>query len=196
VPVVACALFWTVSAINVINFMDGIDGLIGGTMVVYALHAWHFARDASAQSFAAALAGASAGFVVWNWSPARIFMGDVGSGALGVMLTVAAALAVAGTSPWSVVAVLLPLAPLFLDATVTLFRRWRRGERLSQAHRSHLYQRLANGRFGHAWTSTVYIAAAALAAVAARFDVKGILLYALALVLGGASLERVAVRSR
>jgi len=61
---------------------------------------------------------------------------------------------------WPVSLVFLPLFPIFLDAAVTLFRRWRSGEPLTQAHRSHLYQRLANGGWGHARVSLLYGVAA------------------------------------
>ena len=162
-------VFWTVSSINVTNFMDGIDGIIGLQVLVFGLHVVRLdARQGDASILAAALIGASLGFLVWNWAPARIFMGDVGSAALGVLLVVAGVLA-QREGRWPISVVFLPLFPLFLDATVTLLRRWRLGERLTEAHRSHLYQRLANGGWGHALVSILYGVAAAGGLIVSMF---------------------------
>lgn len=140
--------FWMISSINVVNFMDGIDGMIGLQSLVFgAFVALCAAPGGIAQALGLATAGASLGFLVWNWSPAKIFLGDVGSGGLGALFVVLGALLVReGRVHFT--AAFLPLAPIFLDASATLVRRARRGERLSQAHRSHLYQRLANGGEG------------------------------------------------
>lgn len=86
-------------------------------------------------------------------------MGDVGSAAVGMLLVVTGVLA-QRAGHWPVSLVFLPLFPIFLDAAVTLVRRWRSGEPLTQAHRSHLYQRLANGGWGHARVSLLYGVAA------------------------------------
>ena len=153
---------WTVSAVNVVNFMDGIDGLIGGQMLVFGAYVAAVAPS-SAGALGLALAAASLGFLRWNWSPAAIFLGDVGSGPYGV-LAVLVGLAAMRTADVTLVRAFLPLFPLFLDAAVTLARRARAGERVTAAHRSHLYQRLANGPWSHARTSLVYGALAALGA--------------------------------
>lgn len=153
-------VFWTVSSINVTNFMDGIDGLMGLQALVFGLHVARLdAGRSDASILAAALIGAALGFLAWNWAPARIFMGDVGSAALGMLLVVMGVLA-QRSGPWPISIAFLPLFPLFLDATVTLIRRWRRGESLTQAHRDHLYQRLANGGWGHSRVSLLYGVAA------------------------------------
>jgi UDP-N-acetylmuramyl pentapeptide phosphotransferase/UDP-N-acetylglucosamine-1-phosphate transferase len=152
--------FWTVSAINVVNFIDGIDGLVGAQLVVFGGYVALAAPPASAaRALGIAAAAASAGFLVWNWSPAKIFLGDVGSGAYGVVAVLAGVALLAATR-MSLLQAFLPLAAVFLDATVTLVRRAREGARLTVAHRSHLYQRLANGPWSHAMTATVYAAAA------------------------------------
>lgn len=156
-------VFWTVSSINVTNFMDGIDGLIGLQAVVLGFHVVLLTGSGSAALFGAAVAGAAAGFLAWNWAPALIFLGDVGSAALGVLFVMTGVLA-QRESGLPTALVFLPLFPLFLDSTATLARRWRRGERLTEAHRDHLYQRLANGGWGHARVSLLY-GVAALAAV-------------------------------
>ncbi len=165
----AWCVFWTVSAVNVVNFVDGIDGMIGAQVVVLGGHfALLGAPGGPAATLGLALAGASAGFLLWNRPPARIFLGDVGSGALGVLAVAGGAL-VLREARTGMVAAFAPLAPIFLDATVTLLRRWRRGERLSEAHRSHLYQRLVRAGLGHGRVTLAYAGAAlGCSAVAVR----------------------------
>jgi Fuc2NAc and GlcNAc transferase len=152
--------------INLFNFMDGIDGIAGSQAVfVSCASAVIAARsDAPEWSLVPALtAGAGAGFLVWNWPPAKIFMGDVGSGFLGFWLaTVAIALAQAGVlNLWSSVI----LGALFIaDTGVTLVRRYSSGQKWYEAHRSHAYQRLARRLRGHspvtagAWVVNLTIA--------------------------------------
>lgn len=141
----AVAIVWV---LNLFNFMDGIDGIaaseamfITGAVVLLILlsGAWHASEVAAP---AVLLGAACAGFLIWNWPPAKIFMGDVGSGFLGYTIAV---LALAHASQSSVAAFtwLLLGGIFFSDATVTLVRRLRRGERAHEAHRSHAYQRLA-----------------------------------------------------
>lgn len=140
----AVAVLGLVWMINLYNFMDGIDGiagveaLTGGLAVAVLLGA---RGDGSLAFLPVGLAGAAAGFLLWNWAPARIFMGDVGSGLLGYAF---GALALAGETAAGVPAAILlvPLGVFILDATVTLGRRLGRGERVYEAHRSHVYQRL------------------------------------------------------
>lgn len=191
-------IFWTVSAINVVNFIDGIDGLIGLQALLYGLFVALVAAPGGGPQLAGlALAGASLGFLGWNWSPARIFMGDVGSGALGLVFVLLGATLVA-EGRVGFVAAYAPLAGIFLDAAVTLVRRARRGERLSEAHRSHLYQRLANGGLGHARVALLYGALSAACGAAALLLPHGgpVLLAAVlaGLVAVGALLERRAAR--
>lgn len=137
----AVAIVWLV---NLYNFMDGIDGLAGleavtAGIIVGTLLTVAGARGLAVLSFG--IAAAAAGFLLWNWPPARIFMGDVGSGLLGYAF---AAVAVAADRSAGVPAIvlLLPLGVFIADATYTLLRRVLRGERFYQAHRSHVYQRL------------------------------------------------------
>jgi len=170
-------VFWTVAAINVVNFMDGIDGIIGLQTLIFASYVALVGEPHGAgQTAGFALAGASVGFLFFNWSPARIFMGDVGSGAMGVIIVILGILLMReGQS--DLVAAFAPLMPLFLDASLTIVARARRGEQLTDAHRTHLYQRLANGRFGHARVSIGFGACSVgCALVAARFPAGGILL--------------------
>ena len=138
-------------SINAYNFMDGIDGLAGAEAVSIALGAGALlaATQHSLAAILAITAGAAGGFLIWNWAPARIFMGDVGSGYLGFLFAVLAlASERAGGPPvmaWSI------LGMVFLfDSTVTLVRRAYRRERIWEAHRSHAYQRLALSSRDHA----------------------------------------------
>ena len=146
-----CALFALTWSTNLFNFMDGIDGLAGSEAVfVTAAAAWINSRQGDPGITAAmlCLCAASAGFLIWNWPPARIFMGDVGSGFLGLMIPMLELEAsVRGAIPLQVWVI---LGGLFLsDATVTLMRRIIGGQRWAEAHRSHAYQRLARRYQSH-----------------------------------------------
>jgi Fuc2NAc and GlcNAc transferase len=139
------AVLTLVWALNLFNFMDGIDG-IAASEAAFVSGAAAFLIDSSLASggvvtVLAALSAACLGFLVWNWAPARIFMGDVGSGFLGfaIALLAIAAVVEGSLSLWT----WLILTSLFVaDATVTLLRRVLRGERWYAAHRSHAYQHL------------------------------------------------------
>lgn len=182
---VAWWIFWTVAAINVVNFMDGIDGIIGLQTLVFGGYVVLVGDPGSTATTAGlALAGASLGFLYWNWSPARIFMGDVGSGALGVIIVMVGAFLMRDGRT-GFVAAYSPLLPLFLDATLTLIARRRRGEKLSDAHRTHLYQRLANGGLGHGRVAMGFGACSlGCALIAARFPNGGLFLLSGLLALG------------
>jgi UDP-N-acetylmuramyl pentapeptide phosphotransferase/UDP-N-acetylglucosamine-1-phosphate transferase len=141
-------LWW----INLFNFMDGIDGIAGSEAAAIGLGLLLFATigtgtDPALALLAATVVGAALGFLVWNWSPARIFLGDVGSAPLGFLLGfVLLDLAVRGR--WRI-ALILPLY-FVADATITLVWRVLRGERIWQAHRQHFYQQAVRRGFGHA----------------------------------------------
>jgi UDP-N-acetylmuramyl pentapeptide phosphotransferase/UDP-N-acetylglucosamine-1-phosphate transferase len=137
--------------VNLYNFMDGIDGIagsetaaIGGGLLLLA--ALGSGVDASVALLAAAIFGAALGFLVWNWSPARIFLGDVGSVPLGY-LTGYLLIGLAAAGRWKI-ALILPLYFL-ADATITLGHRLLRGERIWQAHRQHFYQRAVRRGLDH-----------------------------------------------
>lgn len=133
-------------AINLFNFMDGIDGIAASEAIFVAAASalLTFWRGGSIEVFAMGLllAAASGGFLVWNWPPAKIFMGDVGSGYLGYLLGV---LGLVGCrhDPIALWIWLILGGVFFIDATVTLARRLVRAERVFEAHRSHAYQWLA-----------------------------------------------------
>jgi len=135
---------------NLYNFMDGIDGLAAAEAFVVASAGALLlaARGAPLALVALLVAAAAAGFLVWNWPPARLFMGDVGSGFLGYSF---GGLALASENARALPALLwlVLLGPFFVDATVTLLRRMARGERWYAAHRMHAYQRAVQAGWSH-----------------------------------------------
>lgn len=148
--------------LNLYNFMDGIDGIAGveavivgaGGMATYWLAGLPLESGAG---LSASLAAAALGFLVWNFPPARIFMGDAGSGFLGLMLG-ALSLQAAVARPALFWCWLVLLGVFIVDATVTLIRRLLHGERVYEAHRSHAYQH-ASREFGTHRTVTLGVAA-------------------------------------
>ena len=187
--------FWTVTSINLVNFMDGINGLVASQIAVFASSLALFdGGDAGARYFAIVVAAACVGFLPWNFPRARIFLGDVGSGGLGYLVPLLALLAMQSANI-DIVRAHLPLFPLFGDAVWTIVRRWRNGERLTQPHRSHLYQRLANGGMGHTRVTALYAVAAIAGAVAAHADglsptAVRVSVFVVAVVIAGAVLDR------
>jgi Fuc2NAc and GlcNAc transferase len=157
----ALAAAYLVWVINLTNFMDGIDGLAATESIIVSLSGvllyWVTGPAQSHWTAPLMLASATLGFLVWNWPPATIFMGDAGSGFLGLMLAVFS-LDAGWTAPelfWSWV---ILLGVFIVDATVTLVRRTMRGERFYEAHRSHAYQHAAQ-RWGAHKPVTLAVAA-------------------------------------
>lgn len=148
----ALAIAWMC---NLYNFMDGADGLAGG-MAVAGFGAYAIAAGLGGAMELAALSSAIAAsalaFLVFNFPPARIFMGDVGSVPLGFL---AGALGLLGWQQalWPAWFPVLAFSPFIVDATVTLLRRALRGERVWQAHREHYYQRVVQLGAGHRGTA-------------------------------------------
>jgi len=132
--------------------MDGIDGITGTEAAAIGIGLLLFASagtgaDPGLAMLAAAMIGAALGFLVWNWSPARIFLGDVGSAPLGYLVGfLLLDLVIRGF--WKV-ALILPLYFL-ADASITLARRLLRGERVWRAHREHFYQLAVRAGLSHA----------------------------------------------
>ncbi|HET8701113.1 MAG TPA: glycosyltransferase family 4 protein [Nitrococcus sp.] len=145
--------------INLYNFMDGIDGIaaVEALTVLLAAMALLLAEGRALPLELPLIAAAVAGFLVWNWPPASIFMGDAASGFLGALLGAIALVISSETSmnPWCW---LILLGVFITDATMTLLRRMVRGERWYEAHRSHAYQRLSH-RIGRHWPVTIGVAA-------------------------------------
>ena len=163
----AVSVLWIVAVVNFYNFMDGIDGLASLQAMVTGAGIALAGFDPFASFLGAALAGAAAGFLPFNWSPASLFLGDVGSGVLGFALAALPLLAAPAARPSMVHLVALSLWLFLADATWTLLRRMTRGERLHQAHREHLYQRLVSTGWSHARVSGGMGLAAAILTVAA-----------------------------
>ena len=139
------------------NFMDGTDGMAGGVVVLAAAGlaglAWQTDAPGTAQ-LALVVVAAAGGFLVYNYPPASIFMGDAGSQFLGYTLGLLAVLLMrAGVSPMLPVMV---LAPVIFDAALTLLRRALAGEVVWRAHRSHLYQRLVRHGYSHGSIAWIY----------------------------------------
>ncbi|HLZ65434.1 MAG TPA: glycosyltransferase family 4 protein [Aliidongia sp.] len=137
--------------VNLFNFMDGIDGITGGQTAAIgfgaALVAFASADpNSGALPLGLALGAVALGFLAWNWAPAKLFLGDVGSIPLGY-LAGWLLLGMAGEGRWAP-ALILPLYYL-VDATVTLLHRAARFERIWRAHREHFYQRAVQAGLGH-----------------------------------------------
>ena len=150
--------------INLFNFMDGIDGIAGGEAVSIGLGlavvAIWIGGFGDLAALAVALAGAALGFLYWNWHPAKIFLGDVGSQALGYLIGFLL-LSAAGNGAWAA-ALILPLY-FWVDATWTLVRRTAAGENVFAAHAQHFYQRsLRSGRRHDQVTGAILLANGAL----------------------------------
>lgn len=139
-------VLYLVWLLNLFNFMDGIDGITGvetlTTVSCGAYLMWDIAPTSQLWFAPLALAGATLGFLIFNWPPAKIFIGDVGSGFIGIMIGALSIQAAHTTSRlgWSWV---ILMGVFIVDATVTLIRRALRHERLYIAHRSHAYQHVA-----------------------------------------------------
>lgn len=131
--------------INLYNFLDGIDGYAGSEALFLALGGFvlfggeHFI----------VLAVSVLGFLFWNWHRAKIFMGDVGSTLLGYTVAIFT-IHYANESSQNLLIWIILFALFWFDATLTLFRRYKNGEKLSQAHRKHAYQRLTQSGWSHA----------------------------------------------
>jgi len=158
-PTAALLLVAITAVINFTNFMDGLDGLVAGSMLV--------ALSAAAVHLAApwslwALVGALVGFLLWNWSPAQVFMGDVGSTFLGAVV---AGVVLQAPSWPQALGLLLVATPLLGDACLCVLRRLLAGQSVLQAHRLHLFQRLHQAGWPHARVARLYIGGTALLAV-------------------------------
>jgi hypothetical protein len=148
----AFAMLWVT---NLFNFMDGADGLAGG-MALFAFGTYGYVAAATGVMplglWSLAVAGAAAGFLLFNFSPARVFLGDGGSITVGFL---AGAFGIWGwaADAWPVWFPFLVSAPFFLDATATILRRMLSGEPFWRAHREHYYQRMIRSGWSHRRTA-------------------------------------------
>jgi len=158
--------------INLYNFMDGMDGFAGGMALIgFSTLAWLGQADTGFAAFCLSVAAASAGFLVHNFPPAKIFLGDVGSTTLG-FLAAACSLGGSRAGLFPLWTALLIFSPFIVDATVTLLRRLWHGERIWEAHRNHYYQRLVLLGWGHRRTVLVEYALMAACAGSALLAVR------------------------
>ncbi len=169
-------VFWIVALSNAFNFMDGIDGFMGGVALVSTFFLAPLVAEAGA--FLPALAGATAGFLVWNINPASIFLGDSGAYFLGFSLAAVALYAPvpgADWNPFGFVVCVLVFTPLLFDTAYTLFRRlWTgAGKNIFSAHREHIYQRITPTTGMHRRTSNLYYGVSVVAGSAALLVADG-----------------------
>ena len=139
------------AVINFTNFMDGSDGLVAGCMFVFFLII-NYKLNSNISIII--LLGSLATFIYWNWNPAKIFMGDIGSTFLGAYF-------VANILQFNnfneILGLLLVASPFYGDALITIFRRLFKRQNIFKAHRQHLYQRLSLGKLSKKQVSTFYI---------------------------------------
>ena len=147
--------------LNLFNFMDGTDGIAASEAIFVALAGaflnFHVLSDANHSAAAVILAASTFGFILYNWSPAKIFMGDVGSGYLGIVIG-GLSLIAANQDPELLWVWIILLAVFVSDATVTLIRRLLRKQKPHVAHRSHAYQHLAIRLNSHAKVALLVLA--------------------------------------
>jgi len=174
--VLAVGILWISALSNAFNFMDGIDGFTGGVAIVNALFLVPLAGETG--SFLPVLVGATAGFLVWNVSPASIFVGDSGAYFLGFVLAAVALYAPLppgeSWTPLGFVACALVFLPYLFDTAFTLLRRLRSGagKSIFLAHREHIYQRITPTVALHRRTSNLYYGASVAAGLAALLVAK------------------------
>ncbi len=174
---------WVVALVNAYNFMDGIDGIAGGTAILNALFLATLVGTTGLRACLAVLAAAVAGFLAWNISPARIFLGDSGSHFVGFFLGAVALYTEPVGEPGSpygpYLAFLVAAAiftPFLFDTAYTLVRRATARKNIFAAHREHVYQRITPDPASHRQVSIVYFAFSALAGIAAVLASGGTLL--------------------
>lgn len=150
---------WIVGLTNAYNFMDGIDGIAGGQGVVAGV-AWLIVGQLTGSELVSVLgigvAAANLGFLGLNWPPARIFMGDVGSGFLGYLFALMPMMILTSNYP-SMIPGALIIWPFIFDTGFTFCRRLIRRENVFAAHRSHLYQQLVISGYHHQFVTILYL---------------------------------------
>jgi Fuc2NAc and GlcNAc transferase len=176
------AFLWIVWLINAYNFMDGIDG-IAASQAVTAGIGWLLIgvlyNFDQIGLYGGVVAFSALGFLIHNWQPAKIFMGDVGSAFLGFTFAVFPLLnrerienpVLDGYLPW--IAGFLVWFFVF-DAVLTLIKRMLRGEKIWQAHREHLYQRLVIAGISHSTVTTIYTVCSGIITAGLIFALKNI----------------------
>jgi len=147
----ALSIFYCTWMVNLFNFMDGIDGIASVEAITVSLGGafiWWLGGAGNGWLLAILFAACVGGFLVWNFPPARIFMGDAGSGFLGVVIGLLS-LWSGQAAPHLFWAWFILVGCFMVDGTTTLVRRVLRGDRFNEAHRSHAYQYAARCLGGH-----------------------------------------------
>ncbi|MDD3462297.1 MAG: glycosyltransferase family 4 protein [Sulfurospirillaceae bacterium] len=167
--------------INLYNFLDGIDGYAGSEAVFLGLAGWFLFGG----EYFLILIASVGGFLVWNWHRAKIFMGDVGSTLLGYNVAIFALYT--QNNGTSILVWLILFGLFWFDATLTLFRRYKNGEKLSMAHKKHAYQRLTQSGWSHekvvVYSICLNMLLLILGYIAFSFQNFGILFFVIAVVI-------------
>lgn len=142
-------IFFGTAIINFINFMDGLDGFICLNMIPVFLFS-AFSINNSIFFIVFSLVG----FIFWNWEPAKVFMGDVGSTYLGALIF---GIVVNANSLFNSFAVLIIIFPILIDAFICVIRRFLIGQNIFKAHKMHLYQRLNQAGLSHSSVTIIYL---------------------------------------
>lgn len=138
--------------INLYNFLDGIDGYASVEAISIALGMFIITRNPVFLILILAVFG----FLIWNWPEAKIFMGDIGSTQLGYILVILG-IFFNNNQEFNILGLLILSSLFWVDASLTLYRRWRNKEKLTQAHNKHAYQRITQSGFSHRKTILISI---------------------------------------
>ena len=147
--IIIFCIFIGTAIINFINFMDGIDGLVGGCFITI----FFIISISDNSNFLIAFSSLVA-FIIFNWHPSKIFMGDSGSIFLGSLVV---SYALSQENYYESSKLIFLLSPLLLDATICIFRRLKNKQNILKPHKLHLYQRLVSNGFKHSSVSLIYI---------------------------------------
>lgn len=183
VPGFLLAMFWIVALVNAFNFMDGIDGIAASTALVSAFVILQLSGSQDLRVALTTFFAANLAFLLWNLSPARIFLGDAGSHFIGFFLA-GATLTVTGSTSRSIgdgpvfdlisfVVLALLFTPFLFDTAWTLVRRARAGRNLFEAHREHVYQRISRNPEDHRRATNIYTGLAMISGIAAIIGSRG-----------------------
>jgi UDP-GlcNAc:undecaprenyl-phosphate GlcNAc-1-phosphate transferase len=158
---VITTVLWVVGLTNATNFMDGLDGLVSG---IFSLALVFFCMILTSVGhydlylFGLTLIAGLMGFLIYNFPPAKIFMGDVGSCLLGFVYAMMVVIMLGDNhSPWVMLACVLLVFNLLFDVAFTVIRRFLRGDNVMQAHRSHLFQLMNRLGYKHLTVSLCYL---------------------------------------
>jgi Fuc2NAc and GlcNAc transferase len=153
-------IFWILAVVNIYNFLDGIDGFAATQAIIAGSAMAIIDHNGPGQTIGILTASASLGFLIHNWRPAKIFMGDIGSAALGFIFATAPLYFSQIDTNLAVFSMGIFLWFFISDGAFTIIRRFVKGEKIWQAHRTHLYQRLVIAGLNHDKVATVIMLAA------------------------------------